>query len=169
MSGNTYAGIGSRKTPVTMRLFMTRLAEYLRQSGWYLRSGGAEGADAAFEAGASNAASIFLPWRGYNDQFRQPGSDVYDFPSHAARVEASRHHPAWEQLGDGAKLLHARNTHIVLGYDLRHPVSRVICWTPDGKETGGTAQAMRLARRKMIPIHNLHNPQVLKYYQRMMR
>lgn len=173
-----YAGIGSRKTPPDILDLMMKIAKWMSWAGYSLRTGGAEGADLAFERGAMalNGSAvaptfIYLPWPGYNSIQRRGfhHSQVMDAPSPAAFREAARHHPVWKDLSDGAKCLHARNCHIVLGETLDRPVQRIICWTPNGKETGGTAQAMRIARKKHISIHNLHNPQTMKYYQRMLR
>ena len=46
-----YAGIGSRNTPENIQAIMTKLATKLESLGWVLRSGGADGADSAFELG----------------------------------------------------------------------------------------------------------------------
>ena len=51
--------------------------------------------------------------------------------------------------------MHARNTHQVLGADLKIPSLFVVCWTKDGQLKGGTAQALRLADLHSIPIYNL--------------
>jgi hypothetical protein len=51
--------------------------------------------------------------------------------------------------------MHGRNAQIVLGDDLKTPVDFVVCWTPDGKLTGGTAMALRIAFDYDIPIFNL--------------
>lgn len=47
----TYTGIGSRETPYEIQDLMKRIAFKLAENGWLLRSGGAEGADTAFENG----------------------------------------------------------------------------------------------------------------------
>ena len=50
-----YAGIGSRVTPLPfIRCFRT-IGEELSYSGYILRSGGADGADKAFEQGCDDA------------------------------------------------------------------------------------------------------------------
>ena len=62
-----YAGIGARKTPGGVLVLMREVGAILARDGWMLRSGGAEGADSAFEAGAKSAGGareIFLPWAG---------------------------------------------------------------------------------------------------------
>ena len=49
------------------------------------------------------------------------------------------------------------------GDDLKTPSDFVICWTKDGKDTGGTGQAMRIATYYWIPVYNLFYPEDLKY------
>jgi hypothetical protein len=44
---------------------------------------------------------------------------------------------------------------IVLGWDLSAPVDFIVCWTKDGKASGGTGQALRLAEDRGIVIENL--------------
>jgi len=133
-----YAGIGSRSTPPQILSVMTEVAQYLDNLGWILRSGGAEGADKAFEAGARNP-------------------DIYlaEDATEAALKMAAQYHPAWHRCSDYAKKLHARNCMIVLGRDLTNPVKFVVCWTPGGKVTGGTGQALRMAVALKIPVLNM--------------
>lgn len=71
---------------------------------------------------------------------------------------ASEVHPAWHLCGDYAKGQHSRNCHQVFGYTLDNPVDAVITWCPydrKGEPTGGTATAIRLARKANIPVFNL--------------
>ena len=51
----------------------------------------------------------------------------------------------------------ARNTYQVLGLDLMSPVDFVICWTPLGRDDGGTGQAIRIANAHNIPVYNTRN------------
>jgi len=136
-----YAGIGSRKSPDTILMLMTRLAIALEKRGYILRSGGARGADTAFEAGVSDKANkeVFRP---------------KDATSQAIKL-ASEVHPAWEHCNEYARKLHGRNSQIILGKTLDTPVEFVICWTPNGNERGGTALGMRLAKKNGIPVYNL--------------
>jgi predicted Rossmann fold nucleotide-binding protein DprA/Smf involved in DNA uptake len=46
-----YAGIGSRETPKEICNKMTEIASLLEKQDFVLRSGGANGADSAFEKG----------------------------------------------------------------------------------------------------------------------
>ena len=147
-----YAGIGSRSTPLNILYQMTELAEHLRICGWTLRSGGAKGADTAFESGAPDCFAgkkeIFLP------------TDV--IPDEAFEI-AAQHHPTWGGLKPFVKRLHARNVQQILGRHLDSKVKFVVCWTKDGAETkttietGGTGQAIRVANAYKIPVFNLAN------------
>lgn len=153
-----YAGIGSRKTPKDVCEFMTKLAIDLEKKGYCLRSGGAEGADQAFEDGAIHA-EIYLPWEGFRNKWSKHDSRFIGIlPNNNEAADIARQfHPRWRNLTNSAKKFHTRNVYQVLGYDLQTPVSMVICWTEDGKMRGGTAQALRIAKSKNIPIHNLFN------------
>ena len=56
----------------------------------------------------------------------------------------------------------------VRGYHPEDKLSSfVVCWTPNGELSGGTAQAMRVAMKLNIPIFNLGNREdlekILKY------
>ena len=148
-----YAGIGSRKTPSSVLEKMELVAEVLGRRGWTLRSGGADGADSAFERGCDNVRGrkeIYLPWSDFNG--RKAG---YHGPKVEAFDLASTLHPAWNRCSASARKMHARNMHQVMGWDLNTPCDVVICWTPGGRMVGGTAQALRLALVKEIPILNL--------------
>jgi len=154
----TYAGIGSRQSPREILALMRSAARFLADRGWTLRTGGADGADAAFAAGAGDRVELYLPWPGFN---RHQGGIVR--PTEGAIAMARRVHPAWGRLKRGARLLHARNCHQVLGRGLDAPAAFVLCWTPDGArsaeecsvETGGTATAIRIASEHGIPVFNL--------------
>jgi hypothetical protein len=145
-----YAGIGSRQTPQQTLVLMAETAYQLRQAGWTLRSGGANGADLAFEIGAGHAKEIYLPWRGFNGS----RSLLHDI-SPEAYAMAEKFHPAWNRCSPAARKFHARNCYQVLGYSLRSPSTFVLCWTPRGEVTGGTGQAMRIAMHNGIPVINM--------------
>jgi hypothetical protein len=163
-----YAGIGSRKTPKDVLFIMERIGQSLA-SRFVLRSGGAGGADTSFERGANRGqgvTEIFLPWKGFNadDEDREflPVSDLFldNLPQkiqYEAAEIAKQFHRHWNELTIGGKKLHTRNVLQILGRDLNTPSEFVICWTKDGKATGGTGQAMRIAKSKGIPIYNLKN------------
>ena len=158
----TYAGIGSRETPADVCALMTSIATHLRKDGYILRSGHAPGADSAFEAGAGNEAEIWIPWRGFN------GSKSPLLPIPAAFAMAEEYHPKWTAVNLGGRSLHARNCHQVMGRDLVSPVEFVICWTYDGRASGGTGQALRIAEAHKIPVYNLFNDSDRRYWEVLM-
>lgn len=149
MTNKLYAGIGSRETPERILNQMNAVAVVLQENGWRLRSGGAKGADDAFERGAGVRKEIFTAKDAANDK--------------AAMALAEKFHPAWDRCSKFARALHARNGYILLGRDLATPVRFVLCWTKDGKATGGTGQALRIAADPAcaIPIFNLYDPMAL--------
>ena len=147
-----YAGIGARQTPTPVLNQMTILANNLEASGFILRSGGAAGADTAFEEGVreEDHKEIYLPWQGFNNS----KSSRYGIDQQALHM-AKYYHPAWERCSSTARKFHARNCYQIVGKDLQTPVGFVLCWTADGKASGGTGQAMRIAEDKSIPIINM--------------
>jgi len=160
-----YAGIGSRETPDAVLTMMFEIGVQLANEGWTLRSGGAEGADTAFEKGAETAGGemeIYLPWAGFNK--RESKHVVGDNP--AMRKVAERFHPAWDRCSPGARALHSRNVAQVLGMPGEKKRSRmVICWTKDGGPTGGTGQAIRIAKGYEVEVFNLfHGRDALNKY-----
>ena len=145
-----YTGVGSRKTPPDVLALMSRIARKAAQSGYVLRSGGADGADKAFESGC--------------DMVRGPKEIYY---AKQATVEAmaiaAKFHPAWHACTEYARKLHGRNAFQVLGITLDKPSDRFICWTPDGcvthaqrsRATGGTGTAISIADAYGIAVCNL--------------
>ena len=157
MSDLFYTGIGSRETPKDVCEKIEYIAVILYHASYTMRSGGADGADAAFETGVDRVSKdklgkrIYVPWKGF-------GSNR---PEHTHKIHlkaftiASRIHPAWNRLTAGAKKLHARNIHQVLGDDLKTPSQFLICWTRGGEPIGGTRTAIICAEMCHIPVYNL--------------
>lgn len=154
----TYAGIGSRETPSDICYLMTNIARKLDDIGLILHSGGADGADEAFEKGAFKK-KIFLPWSGFNNK-KEDGYS-YIVPKYEESL-IQKYHPGAQYLKQGAMKLMSRNSYQVLGSDLQSPVDFVICWTKDGKASGGTGQALRIAEAYTIPVFNLKRPDDLR-------
>jgi hypothetical protein len=126
---------------------MTKIAEKLQSVGYILRSGGAQGADSAFAAGAGKFVGIWRP-----EHSTQQSEEI-----------AACYHPVWNKLTPYVKKLHGRNAFQVLGADLKTPSEFLICWTPDGcishatrsVTTGGTGTAISIASAHGIPVSNL--------------
>ena len=145
-----YAGIGSRETPEDFLRLFRSVAKHLAQNNYTLRSGGADGADLAFETGCRKVdgpMEIYIPWPGFNNNL----SPLSNIPDWAFKL-ASQTHPAWERCSQGGRKLHARNCMQMFGQDGNTPVDFVICWTPHGSGSGGTGQALRLAKQQHIPV-----------------
>lgn len=158
-----YTGIGSRETPEDIQSWMKAFAIRMQKHGYTLRSGGAGGADSAFEQGCGSLGEIWLPWNKFNNKFE--GGIYKLFPSSKIEQEcmkiASEIHPVWKKLSHGAKKLHARNILQVLGSDLQTPSELLVCWATmdkNGKVLGGTATAWNLAMKLNIPCYNLFIP-----------
>lgn len=153
-----YAGVGSRETPPIILRLMEQIAVSLGNDGWVCRTGGADGADLAFERGALRSATdphVYLPWAGFNEDKslcppRMTEPEVWTLDI------AAKNHPAWASLSRPVRQLMCRNVHQVLGdrAEPRHSAF-VVCWTPGGKGGGGTGQAIRVARSHGIEVFDL--------------
>lgn len=174
-----YAGIGSRKTSDQTLDLMRRIAFHLATQGWTLRSGGAEGADTAFELGATQAGGkteIFVPRAGFFG--RSDAIAANRLPAHqeALRI-AEAHHRNWAALSPTVRQLMARNVHQILGMELSSPVRFVLCWAPcpvvdaEGivsEVRGGTGQAVRIAYTYGVPVFHLGVPDHLARIEAML-
>lgn len=147
-----YAGIGARKTPPDVLDTMRAMGARLATMGFHLRSGGADGADTAFERGASSAggdAEIFL----VRPDARKPHG-IVTISDCFARVTRTAH-PRPSALSGHAHRLMDRNGSQIFGRSFNRPCDLVICWTPGGRGEGGTGQSIRLARHVGIPVLDL--------------
>ena len=149
---------------------MTDLAKILNKDYW-LRSGNATGSDQAFAEGVEDEkAQIWLPWLGFEDDFRESHpKHTYKIPScegydEEADKSVDIFHPIGSSLGGTSRLFMSRNYRQIRG--LGEPDSEfVICWTHDGTDVGGTGQAMRIANHYNIPVYNMFymsNDEILK-------
>lgn len=167
-----YCGIGSRDTPHAVLEQMMGIAYILKEMEYVLRSGHADGADLAFEKGSDGQNQIWLPWSGFN--YKSPQSQGLVRTGHYVPAEnwvaskiAEANHPKWDACSPAARKMHTRNVYQVLGPGLgvinQDTVSRfVLCWTKDGKASGGTGQAIRIAEACKIPVFNLFHADALE-------
>ena len=152
-----YTGIGSRSTPIEIKNLMTEIAKILSKKDFTLRSGGADGADDAFEIGAIKK-EIYLPVKYFNGRIADNQS-YFNYQlcegKDAANEMVEKYHPNPKLLTKFAFLLMARNSMQVFGRDMKTPTNYVICWTQNGKDIGGTRQAIAIAKDNNIPVYNL--------------
>lgn len=148
---NIYTGIGSRETPPEILKKMTEYARELSSLGYVLRSGGAPGADSAFELGAIHK-QIFLPWDGFNGRKKD---DINYFVAPYRDDFVEKYHPKPSALSQAGRKLMSRNANQVLGYNFKNPTEFILCWTKDGKASGGTGFAIRMATDLGITVYNL--------------
>ena len=156
-----YAGVGSRETPGFICQDMSELAQELEEDCYVLRSGGAKGADTAFERGVSQAVmkDIILPKElkvlfpsEKRDDYE--GEDAWAFKLCEKYVPSNR--PTLKRMKPYIQRLLARDMMQILGRDGKSPVRFVVCWTTDGKDSGGTGYAIRCAIDHGIPVYNLY-------------
>lgn len=148
----TYTGIGSRNIPSQIEQLFVNVGKYLANESYCLRSGGASGSDQAFERGVDSISGykeIYLPWK----RFENNDSQLYFISDESYKI-AKQFHPRFDLLSFGAKKLIARDGYQVLGYDLLCPTPSdfVICYTENASGSGGTGQALRIAKHYNIPI-----------------
>ncbi len=154
-----YAGIGARELPPPLQIEFVKIGRHLAQAGYTLRSGGAEGADLAFEWGADDGSGkkeIFLPWKGFN---RSKSSLVLPNPIPNDIVAIAREiYPHWDRVTEPVRRLHARNVMQILGQDLNSPSAFVVCYTErpynDPNAVGGTLFGIKLAEKHNIRVYN---------------
>jgi len=141
-----YTGVGSRDAPQDVLILMELIAQRLSKEGYTLRSGGAIGADKAFERGAELKEIYYK-----------------HHSTEASEAIAARYHPNWAACGPFARSLHGRNSFQVLGPVLNDPSDFLVCWTPDGclhhhgrkRSTGGTGTAISIASMYHTKVYNL--------------
>lgn len=141
------ACIGNRDLGQKQINLIVEWARKLAKKGYWLRSGGARGADRLFETSAVwTKKEIFRP----------------EDANEAAVQMARAHHPNFDGATQYVKKLLARNAQIIFGRDLDDPVEFVVTYSRNGFLKGGSAHSMRMARDKKIPVFNLHIPEDIK-------
>lgn len=169
-----YTGVGSRETPAVILDLMREVACKLAYDGYNLRSGGADGADLAFQKGWVDAgcakSEIYIPWDGFND-FDHDGKTFYalnrlGYQFNAAQL-AAEIHPVWDRLSRGAQALHTRNVYQVLGQELDSPSDFLICYAKPTKTgvSGGTNTAVQVAIKFGTPVYNMYHEEVVKRFE----
>lgn len=144
---------------------MESFGYFMAVRGWLLRTGGAPGADQAFERGCDEAGGdklLCLPWDGFErrhgfvpERHSEPWELALSILCRACRTGpsfwATTRRPSVEKLI-------VRNVFQVLGTDLRQPSRFVVCWTRGGRRIGGTSYGIQVAEYYSIPVINLGRP-----------
>ena len=165
-----YTGIGTRieNLPKGIEHLMVQMGKGLAKRGYILRSGGASGADEAFERGcieAEGAAEIFLPWIRFRDRCQAVGECRYYTLAPSKFEEARKFFVGsgiishFGSMSDSSKKFHARNYYQVTGKTGQHS-DFVVYYAPvniKGEPLGGTRTAVMRARHLGIPTYNLGN------------
>jgi len=153
-----YTGVGARTTPIQWVECINYIAALAQSKNLILRSGHAGGADTMFEMTVNPLyKDIYLPWEGFNGSTSQYYIDDYNALPDYMKEMAKKYHPNWGALKGGAKKLMMRNLFQVLGHELNKPSRFLVCWTADGKASGGTGFAIRCAEDHGVPVFNLKN------------
>lgn len=162
MRNKYYCGIGSRQTPLDIQNQMGEIAKKLSGLGYTLRSGHAVGADQAF-GNYAEKAEIWLPWKSFNSA-QKVAHHTYKVISLSDKdaFDSLKFHPFGDKLLASHRLLMARNYRQIIG-DNAPNSEFVICWTSDGKDSGGTGQAIRIATAHNIPVYNLFYKESYEY------
>ncbi|MCK5607871.1 hypothetical protein KAR91_38685 [Candidatus Pacearchaeota archaeon] len=140
-----YTGVGSRNTPGDIQEMMRKIGNHLYDRGWTLRSGGAKGADSAFEAYVPRKGKVIYRPHDSNDWCEEIAANLHPMGS-----------TKFFNMSDFVIGLHGRNIKQVLGNDPERkpiPSKFLICWTKDAVkthmqrsfDTGGTGTAISVA------------------------
>lgn len=153
----SYAGVGARATPSNILSIMegvgvcNALGKNKNNQVLQLRSGGAQGADSAFEKGCD---SINGPKQIFRPQDKIPKWCYEMVTEYCTEAPLSRMKPFVQNLL-------ARNMMQILGPNGDDPVKYVMLWVPGpdacASGMGGTRYAARCAADHNIPILNLYN------------
>lgn len=160
-----YTGIGSRDISSIEYNLVVKIGSRMAELGYCLRSGGADGADEAFEEGcdlAEGEKSIYLPWKNFNGYWMGPS--VYSLTGKQRAFARERLLelgvlPWFDNLSNSSKLFHTRNYYQVVGST--EVPSRVCIYIADidwkGEPVGGTRTAVMVSKVLGVPTYNLRD------------
>jgi len=140
-----YAGIGARTAPEDAKKLARQYASILTKKGYRLRSGAAKGMDTAFEEGAGDNKEIYTV------------KDCEDWCLEEVSKYVPLDRPPLKNMKPFVQQLLGRNMKQILGARGNQPVEFVVCWTPLGKDDGGTGYPIRCAKARGITVYNLKN------------
>ena len=149
-----YGGLCNPDAPESILAQMKTLAERLEAKGFTVRTNGAKGGEAAFEAGASDVEA-HIPWRSFNEH-----PSKLNRTTDEAKAVIRQFAPGFDGLKPAVQTIIASKAHVI---------QFLICWTQDGCETvaqrnaktGYIGVGIALAASLKIPVFNLKNPDAL--------
>lgn len=177
-----YTGVGSRNLTPSQLSLLEEIGKVMASKGFTLRSGGADGADIAFQKGACSVnptkTEIWIPWKTFNNL---PLSQ--ESLSQANYVTISQEQtekagqwlcdtgimPWWSNCKQSVQKLHSRNVHQVVGRGKDEETSSGNCSSATlskvciyaaeedekGNVKGGTRTAVMASRFLNIPTYNI--------------
>jgi len=173
MNNLYYAGIGARITPEPILNLMTKAASALEVKGYTLRSGGAQGADWAFQKGVRNDMHIYIPWSGFQGMVEcavtpyvrdiNRVNNLSQATMYAQNTWESRGRN-WHSLKSSIKNMMIRNSCQIIGINGEVKSHFVLCWCPviNNIPQGGTAQAIAFAEAMGVPVLNMFYSDIVK-------
>lgn len=171
-NGGNVQGKGYLPIPKQAKERMEEIISLFTALGGWVRSGGSEGMDAIAENAAGGRITNYLPTNEFNGHIAGKDGNVNPQSTKASRASVAALHPNPESLeektADGRRSWSMKERLVERNYDIIHgqsgPIHRslfAVCWTPKGKETGGSGQTMRDARVSLsdgdlgVPVFNL--------------
>lgn len=169
-----YTGIGAIDTPTDVLNLMVSIGKYFANKNYTLRSGGARGADQAFERGCGNGPKeIYLPFPNYegNDSSLFMTYDIFRkiaalkvWSKLKASLNEENPRINLDSLPKDTQYRYARDVQQILGADFHSPSEKVIYWVPkDAKE--GTRITLFIAQHMGVPLENLADTKTYFYWK----
>lgn len=110
-----------------------------------------------------NDVEVYLPWRGYNKEVKNPYSIQ---PSELAYRASLQFHGKFADMPDAVRTIIANEVNMVLGKNCDNLVGHIFAWSPCGSESltretdyktlGNTSIAIKMARAFTIPYSNIN-------------
>lgn len=173
-----YTGVGSRETPIDIYNLMIRFAALQDK---VLRSGGADGADSAFQFGCEQGTpgrkleipEIYHPWENFNHNKAGSTPGMFDYTLEERQFAEYVLYKVLPNLWvkPSVMSLFRRNVYQVTGLaiNVEDTVCSdfLLCYTKDGctgrsnydrSTSGGTGVAILIADEFDVPVFNLQRP-----------
>ena len=141
-----YAGFGSWNTPAHIVVVIESLGRALAEAGWTLRTGGAAGAESAFERGCDAVG-------GRKELVGRPA----DIESASAQFWPETLLP-WAQLSANTRALLAQSACQILGPDLDAPAKFLAYWKSTDGRSFEIDHALQIAAAHAVPCVRIEHP-----------